>query len=291
MRYNKLVLLLVPAALMASCANSPESYAPSADSVVMSSNLADINSPSRKIIHTADMRCRVNDVYRSVDTLERMVNELGGLIAESHMENTTTSTRSVRYTADSQKLVTGYTTVAHLTLRIPNFFLDTVIRKVPVLATFIDNRTMQRQDVTLKYLANAMKNEAAGIAPPVVADKKTGGIKENTATSSPKALKNDTVINRRIENLQMLDDVNYATLKVDLYQPEKVDVQIVADADHAASIPFGSRILLALGDGWQLLKGLLVVFITAWPLWLLAIAVWYGIVLMRRKKLLFFATK
>lgn len=291
MRYNKLLLLLVLAALMASCANNAESYIKSADSVIVSNDLSDINSPSRKIIHTADIRCRVNDVYQSVDTLERMVNELGGLIAESHMENNTTSTRSVRYTADSQKLVTGYTTVAHLTLRIPNFFLDTVIRKVPSLATFIDTRTMQRQDVTLKYLANAMKNEAAGIAPPTVADKKTGGIKENTATSSTKALKNDTVINHRIENLQMLDDVNYATLKVDLYQPEKVDVQIVADADNAASVPFGSRILLALGDGWQLLKGLLVIFITAWPVWLLLLAVWYGIVLMRRKKLLFFASK
>lgn len=289
MRYNKLVWLLLPAALMASCANNAESYAPSADSVVMSSNLSDINSPSRKIIHTADIRCRVSDVYRSVDTLERMVNELGGMIAESHMENSTTSVRSVRFSVDSLKQVTGYTTTAHLTLRIPNFFLDTVIRKVPMLATFIDTRTMQRQDVTLKYLANAMKNQAAGIAPPAIADKKNGGVKENKAASSPQALGNDTVIDRRIENLQILDDVNYATLKVDLYQPEKVDVQIVADTDRAASVPFGSRILLALGDGWQMMKGLVIVLLTAWPLWLLVGLVLYALSIMRRRKLLFFA--
>lgn len=289
MRYNKLVWLLLPAALMASCANNAESYVPSADSVVMSSNLSDINSSSRKIIHTADIRCRVGDVYKSVDTLERMVNELGGMIAESTMENTTASFHAVRYSADSLKQVTGYTTTAHLTLRIPNFFLDTVIRKVPMLATFIDTRTIQRQDVTLKYLANAMKNQAAGIAAPAIADKKNGGVKENKVVSSPQALANDTVINRRIENLQMLDDVNYATLKVDLYQPEKVDVQIVADTNRAASIPFGSRILLALGDGWQMMKGLVIVLLTAWPLWLLVGLVLYALSIMRKRKLLFFA--
>ena len=288
MRYNKLVLLLLPVALMASCANNAESYIQSADSVVVLNDLTDINSPSRKIIHTADLRCRVGDVYKSVDTLERMVNELGGMIAESIMENTTASFHAVRYTADSLKRVTGYTTTAHLTLRIPNFYLDTVIRKVPTLATFIDTRTMQRKDVTLKYLANAMKNQAAGIAPPVVADKKHGGIKENTVQSSPQALANDTVIDRRIENLQMLDDVNYATLKVDLYQSEKVDVQIVADTDRAASVPFGSRMLLALGDGWQLMKGFVIVLLTAWPLWLLIGIVLYVLSVMRRRKLLFF---
>lgn len=288
MRYNKLALLL-PAALMASCANNAESYVKSADSVVVANDLTDINSPSRKIIHTADIRCRVGDVYKSVDTLERMVNELGGMIAESTMENTTASFHAVRYSADSLKHVTSYTTTAHLTLRILNFYLDTVIRKVPMLATFIDTRTMQRRDVTLKYLANAMKNQAAGIAPPAIADKDNGGVKENKAVSSPKALGNDTVINRRIENLQMLDDVNYATLKVDLYQPEKVDIQIVADTDRAASVPFGSRILLALGDGWQLIKGFVIVLLTVWPLWLFVGVVLYSLKVMRRRKWLFFA--
>lgn len=288
MRYNKLVWLLLPAALMASCANNAESYIQSADSVLVSNDLADINSPSRKIIHTADIRCRVGDVYKSVDTLERIVNELGGMIAESTMENTTASFNAVRYSADSLKQVTGYTTTAHLTLRIPIFYLDTVIRKVPQLATFIDTRTMQRRDVTLKYLANAMKNQAAGIAPPAVADKKHGGIKENAVQSSPQALANDTVVDRRIENLQMLDDVNYATLKVDLYQPEKVDVQIVADTDRVASVPFGSRMLLALGDGWQMMKGLVIVLLTAWPLWLLIGIVLYVLSVLRRRKLLFF---
>jgi hypothetical protein len=143
--------------------------------------------------------------------------------------------------------------------------------------------------VTLKYLANAMKNQAAGIAPPTVADKKNGGVKENKAVSSPQALTNDTVITRRIENLQILDDVNYATLKVDLYQPEKLDVQIVADTDRAASIPFGSRILLALGDGWQMMKGLVIVLLTVWPIWLLIGVVFCLFGFMRRRKLLFFA--
>lgn len=290
MRYNKL-LLLVPLALMASCDNNAESYISSADSVIMSEDLTAINSPSRKIIHTADIRCRVNNVYKAVDTLEKMVNTLGGLVADSRMENDIDATQSVRYKTDSQKHVRSYTTTARLTLRVPAIYLDTVIRQVPMLASFIDNRTRQRHDVTLQYLSNAMKNEAAGVAPPVVADKKKGGIRDNPRQTHINAAKADTVTDRRIANLQILDDVNYATLQVELYQPEMVDVQVVADVNHAAVVPFGTRLQIAAYDGWQFSKGLLIVFVTAWPVWLLALVVWYIIIILRRKKLLFFASK
>jgi len=284
MRYNKLLLLPLCAAMLASCANNAESYVQSADSVVMSSDLTAINSPSRKIINTADMRCRVSDVYTAVDSLERMVNALDGLIAESQMENEITSSRSIRYKPDSQKTVRAYTTTAHLTLRVPLLYLDTVIRQVPKLATFIDSRTMQREDVTLQYLSNAMKNEAAGVAPPVVADKKKGGIKENPKQTAIAPKKIDTVIDRRIANLQILDNVNYATLRIDLYQAERTDIQVTADTDNASIVPFGTRIGLALADGWQFFKHILILWFTLWPLWLIVVIGWLIYTTHKKKK-------
>ncbi|OSZ78776.1 hypothetical protein CAP35_11160 [Chitinophagaceae bacterium IBVUCB1] len=276
MRYSKLLWLLLPAAMLTSCANNTESYIATADSVVMANDITAINSPSRKIVHTADVRCRVPDVYKAVDTLERMVNALDGMIAESVMENQINASQTIRYKADSQKTVQTYTTTAHLTLRVPTYYIDTMMRQVPMLASFIDSRTMQRTDVTLQYLSNAMKNEAAGVAPPAIADKKHGGIKKNPQQSAINPKKIDTVIDRRIANLQMLDDVNYATLRIDLYQPEKIDVLITADTRQATVIPFASRIGMALTDGWQFFKLLLIGFVSIWPLWLMLIMVWVG---------------
>lgn len=285
MRYNKLLLMLIPAAFMTSCNNNAESYVTSADSVIMSNDLTSLNSPSRKIIHSADMRCRVSNVYQAVDTLERLVNALQGIVTESRMENDITSSETLRYKTDSQKIVRAYTTTAHLTLRVPTMYLDTVIRKLPQLASFIDNRVMERQDVTLQYLSNAMKNEAAGVAPPAVADKKNGGIKENPKQSHINPVKADTIVDRRIANLQILDDVNYATFRVDFYQPEMIDVQVVADVHRASVIPFGTRVSMAIRDGLQFFKAICIVFFTVWPLWILAAVCLIVYTVYKKKKL------
>ncbi len=287
----KSTILLLFAALLCftACDNSSETYIATADSVTLAHNISSLNSPSRKFIHTADVRCRVNNVYVATSRLEDMVRSLDGIVADSRIENEPGNTETLEYKPDSQKIVKTYTGKAHLTLRVPAIFLDTVMKQIPALSSFINARSIKQEDVTLAYLSNTMKNEADGVAPPVVAGKTADN--DNNLVKNPKQTKikpgkEDEVTDRRINNLQLLDDVNYATLRVELYQPAMTDVQVLADPAYAARTPFSTELAIALSKGWQFIKALLVMLVQIWPIWLLAIIGYSIYKTTRRRKII-----
>lgn len=282
---RKLIFLLfIPLLWLTACENSQEEYIASADSTTLAHNVSSMNSPSRKIIRTADVRCRVSNVYDAANKLEDFTRSLDGIVADSRMENNVTNSETIHYKPDSQKIAQTYTGTAHLTLRVPSFYLDTLMKQIPSLSSFINARNLKQQDVTLAYLSNAMKNEAAGVAPPVVVKKKGS----HELVANPKQTKIDSgkaevVVDRRIENLQLLDDVNYATLTVELYQPGMADVLVVADPAYAARIPFSVQLTQSLSGGWYLLQNLFLVWVRLWPLWVLA-AIGFGVYRLTRKR-------
>lgn len=275
--------LLLPLCLLAACAAkespnkasakqnlSPGKVAAAADSVSFASDISDINSSSRKVIRTADFRCRVDDVFAATTALERAVKANGGIVQDSHMTNESNTTHNVYYKPDSLKQVQSYTTTAQLTLRVPAAALDSVVNTISGLSAFIDQRNLSQDDVTLKYLSNALKNNGATeIIKPLALAKKSN---EAMQAENYDEGKRDEKIARRMENLQMLDDANYATISVAFYQPERISTTVVVNTANFTQPPYELQLMLALSRGWELLRGLLLLCITIWPLWLLAAA-------------------
>jgi hypothetical protein len=282
---RKLIFLLfIPLLWLTACSNSTEAYIASADSTTLAHNVSDIASPSRKIIRTADIRCRVSNVYDAASKLEDMTRSLDGMVTDSRIENRITNSETIHYKPDSQKIAQTYTGAAHLTLRVPSFYLDTLMKQIPALASFMDTRNLKQEDVTLAYLSNAMKNEAAGVASPAVVKKKgSNELVANTKQTKIDSGKADVVVDRRIDNLQMLDDVNYATLTVELYQPGMADVLVVANPAYATRIPFDVQFAQALSGGWYLFQNLFLVWVRLWPLWVLC-AIGYGVYRVSKKR-------
>lgn len=287
------VCLLFPLALLAACsaregAAPHESAAPvsaeqvmaAADSVSFQSDIADINSGSRKVIRTADFRCRVTDVFTATSSLERMVKSVGGIVQESKMDNTSDYTQNVYHSADSIKQVHTYSTTARLSLRVPGAMLDSVINAIPQLSEFIVQRNVQQNDVTLQYLSNALKNKVTSN------DEKA----MNLASKSKDAIQSDEYsgnkqvqkIDRSIQNLKLLDDAHYANLQVEFFQPERVATQVVMNPEYYSKPSFGKRFLLALNNGWSIVREIFVVLVTIWPV--IIIGVVLGIVLRKQLK-------
>jgi hypothetical protein len=143
MQLRNVCLLLLLTVLLAAC-GSQEGYqnesAPAAteevlaDSVSFSSDISDIRSASRKVIRTADFRCRVNDVFTASTSLENTVKSVGGIVEESRMNNENNFTQSIYHTADSLKEIHTYTTTAYLTLRVLVASLDSVPLKTNLQA-------------------------------------------------------------------------------------------------------------------------------------------------------------
>ncbi len=229
-----------------------------------------LTDPSRKIIKTADLRCRVGDVYAAATRLERLAATTGGQISQSSMENVTDDTRRLPYKVDSLKQVESFTTTAHLTLRIPVMQLDTVLSDIAASASFINSRNLHLDDVTLRYLSNKLKNDA-------MAQNDAAGRVSALARHSGEAVisgdytdeRNETLIDRRIENMQLTDQVTYATLTVDLYQPQRIAQTIVPDIEYLMKPTMGQQAGLALSNGWQALRATLIGLLQVWPLLLM----------------------
>jgi hypothetical protein len=243
---------------------------------------APINDPARKIIKTADLRCRVGDVFAAVTRTERLVAATGGQVSDSRMENSTDETRSLPYKPDSLRRVESYTTTAHLTLRIPVTALDTVLSDIAAGADFINNRSLHLDDVTLRYLSNRLKNEA-------LAANNSAQHAQKLARHSHEAIysgdytdeRNETRIDRQIENMQINDQVSYATLTVDLCQPQRLAQRVVPDIGNLMKPTVGQQAALALADGWQLLRVAVVGLLRIWPLLIVAAA---GVFLFRYRR-------
>lgn len=294
MSHTKLLWLL-PLALLCACSNaynkgdatapsaSEQNYIATADSVSFADDVSSLTSPSRKVIRTATFRCRVSDVYTSTSKLEALVKANGGIVQESRIQNNTSEQKTINYKPDSLRQVQVYQTTATLTLRVPTASLDSIINAIPQMSAFIEERSLQQEDVTLKYLHNSLNN-APGNDHTHLALKNAKRTNEVLNVAEYEADKNEKTTDRRIENLQMLDNVNYATINITFFQPEQVNTTTIVNASHYTSPAFNIQFFSAINSGWLLLRDLIIGLIAIWPLLLLTISIIWAITRFARRR-------
>ncbi|OMP75077.1 hypothetical protein BW716_32090 [[Flexibacter] sp. ATCC 35208] len=225
-----------------------------------------LNSPSRKHVRTADVNCRVANVFSAATTLEHATNKLNGYVVESTLSNEFGTSQDLPYKGDSMKHVQLFTAVANLTMKVPVEKLDSLVSTLTNVATFVSARTLKDDDKTLEYLGNSMKNQVP--VPTVAVTKKSDPI----ATATYQETKSNETIDRKIANFAILDDANFATLTVKLSQPQQADMQIVVNPESAIRAGFGTELLTALGTGATALRNVFLFLLQLWPFVLLTIA-------------------
>jgi len=302
--------LIIPVLGMCACSannmsKEERAYAATADSTTFSGDMSNINSSSRKRVKSADARCRVPSVFEATSKLERLVTSLGGVVVESSLQNESVQQYQLPYSTDSIKSIQLYTPTANLTLKVPVARLDSVDQSLTAIASFIEHRVIKDQDMTLKYLGNAMRNEQhevkankeewaaekreqAAEKRAKLAAKGAAGTSVNVTTAGAesndeqlnavayKDQKDDAVIDRRLNNLAILDDVAYSTLTIQLYQPQVTDVQIVLNPAQISRAGFGTELLTAVKSGAEVLRNILLFFVQIWPFLIAGIVGWIG---------------
>ncbi|WP_142688040.1 DUF4349 domain-containing protein [Chitinophaga polysaccharea] len=249
-------------------------YAATADSTSFSNDITDLNSASRKRVKSADVRCRVSNVFAAASHMEQLVMRLGGIVVESNLQNEEVQHFNVPYSADSVKDIQLYTPVANLTLKVPVAHLDSVVYDLTANAKFIDHRVVKDQDMTMKYLANALKNERQEQQEAQLS--KVAPAKKGTTLDvvEYKDQKGDAAINRQMDNLVILDDVAYSTFTVQLFQPQVTDEQVIVNPERITRAGFGTELLVALRGGAEIFRNLLLFFIRLWPFILAGVLAW-----------------
>lgn len=261
-----------------------------------SGNLADNNSPAKLIptsaaalnvldsshlfIRIADVRCKVDEVANSTYRVEQVVNGLGGYVSNTQLASTQTWQYQTQVSDDSLKQTTKYVVSNTLTVRVPARHLDSLLKALVPLVNYMDYRNVLVNDITLEQLAKQLEQSRLT---------KYNALLQNRIvdeTSKPDKLMNaaDAMLEKQqqldeayIETLRLKDQVAYATLNLQLYQPETTTTVMLFNErpEPPYETGIGERLGNALYAGWKGFSYLISGVVLLWPLWLIGGAVLY----------------
>jgi hypothetical protein len=255
-----------------------------ADSVNISSDASQESQPdSTKFIRTADIRFKVNDVQQTTTRIEDIVRKNKGYVAYTHLASTTENTDQQQVSKDSNLVVTYYTVSNTITIRVPNYLLDTTLREIGADVVFLDHRTIKADDVSIQYLGNQLgQRRYDGCKPKFVAGAKQKEVNDTKVLSIYQQELQDEyyIANKRLDR-----DIRYSVVTMELYQSPILHRELVSRPVELKAYHAGlwGRIGNSLQQGWYLFEDFLVFIIRLWGLILIGILAFWSIRLATKK--------
>ncbi|RYF85408.1 MAG: DUF4349 domain-containing protein, partial [Chitinophagaceae bacterium] len=250
------VVVLLTTVFFFSCNTaSDKDYASTAEAMADTTRLAAdlgldaVNSAKRKIIHTADINCKVNDVLKVTMLLESSTKKLQGVVTESTLKHEQLHSTQLPYTADSLREITTYQTSSLLRLRVPVQYRDSLINMLPALVSFVDSRQLLQTDATLDYFSDALKTKAS-----TVLTNKAEARASTTKDLISTADRAESNIDHLVEQYRIDDAVAFSTITINLYQPVQTSSMHIVNAEAALKIPFTTSLSESLRSGLYLLE-------------------------------------
>lgn len=224
----------------------------------------------RVFIRKADLQFKVKDVQQSTYQIEEIVRNHGGFVTLTNLESHIQSKSSVRTNKDSVTDITNYQVENNMTIRVPNEELDIVLTDISILIDFIDHRKITADDIKFKIMANRLsearfQNHKKRIEKAI----EEHGKKPGTLTDVENQLvnKQQAADETKIETLELIDEVDYSTVTLNVYQPETQKTEHYAYIEPMKPYEpgFGSRLWDSITDGAKFLEVLLFFMIRLWP--------------------------
>ncbi len=276
------VTLLVIMTLLFSC---KKGEAPAEDAALESSTkVTDVISSSaaiekkgdnRKFIRTADLKFKVKNVPQSTYAIENATNKFGGYVTYTNLQSIISDQIETKISQDSILETTKFSVENNITIRVPNTKLDTLIKVISKQIAFLDYRLIKADDVSIQMMTNQLtqkrkENHQKRLEKAI----DTKGRKLNDITIAESDLENQKKQNdsSKIENISLQDQVNFSTIKLQIYQPESLKLEKIANTKdksdyHQTNI--GIEILDALKNGWYMLKEIIVFIFNIWVILLI----------------------
>lgn len=260
-------------------------------SATLSSNAAVIGKAdsTHTFIRTADIKFKVKNVKQSTFAIEDLVSRHGGYVTYTNLSSTINYQYKTQVSEDSTEERTHYSVDNSITIRVPNTHLDPVLRGMASLMDFLDHRTIQADDIKYTLLANQLaehryKDHKKRFTNTI--DTKGKKLKETVNAEDELLIKDEIADNTKIETLELIDQVNYSTVKLYIYQPETIKKALVANEEKIEPyVPsFGKRLGTAFADGWHVFENIILFFVNIWGVILLLI----GIVFLLRWMIVYF---
>lgn len=237
-------------------------------------------SPERKFIRTADLKFKTGNVKQATETIEDLTRKYEGFVSHTNLASTVVHSSSTQIKADSVLEQTEYVVENTMTLRVPNSQFDSLLKEMGQVTAFLDHRVINADDVSLQLLENSLRikrnQKAEGRLEQAIAQR---GKKLNETMQAEESLllKQQEADAGTIRNMNYMDQVNFSTIKLTLYQPRTVFQEKIYrhPAVQAYESPLSSRLYEAFLSGWKVFEQLLVFLVNIWALLVIGIVAFW----------------
>ncbi len=211
----------------------------------------------RRIIRTAELRLQVADLDTASHRLQRLVEEYEGFVADSEFTNS------------------SYQLTQNLTVRVPAERFSPLLAELAALGRQPDYQRIDTEDVTATWV-----DIESRLATKRAVRERYLEVLRNRAQTAEDILNAEDKIRVVTEEIEaqearlraLRDRVAYSTIRVELYQQKEVR-ELPEDTYR---VSFWHQVGRAFGNGWDLIKGGVLVLVTVWPLWVIVPLLVYG---------------
>lgn len=244
----------------------------------------------RKFVRTASARFGVEDVYAAAMAIEDAAATEGGFVTANRIGAQVRRTHERRLGDGRVLQVSEIATTGQLVVRVPGDRSQAFLRGIAKHVAFLDERDFKANDVQFELLrrdlaARRAAQLQADVARAGQAPGRIGAKVDAAVVRSDALAERDEAL---ISGRQLEDEVEFATLRIELHQPVQVRRTYAPDVDRIvrdAGPGFFARVGDAVGAGWRGLLEALVLAATLWPLWLLLAAAVAAARWLRRRQL------
>ena len=251
-----------------------------ADTASVLSSTAAINNPqdsAHQFIRTADLKFKVKDVWKATTYIEDITAKYQGFVTYTNLVSRVDYKNEVIISADSTLETTHYTVENDIILRVPNTALDSTLREIASRVQYLDYRIIKADEVGLDILSNTLaqkrlRKHEERLTKTI--DRKGKKLVESTQAEDDLLNKQAWQDQAQINNLQLLNQVKFSTVKIQIYQPQMIARELIENDRHmeAYQPSFFAKLRESAQVGWHILEELLLFITKLWGLILLIVA-------------------
>lgn len=275
--------------LMAEARNAAADAAPADMTTQLTSSAAapSLNDGERKFIRTAHVHFRVKDVYQSALTIEDAVAGQGGFVVRNEIGSSIL--RAQRRPIGEGKVMelAEYAVNGELVVRVPSDKTQELLRSIANQIAFLDQRSFEAREAQFDLLRQRLEYQRNQEAQQELGElnKENGKLHHKADVINSRNEAKAARDNARVAQKQFEDQIAFSTIRLSLYQLPKVRETEMNDIDEVfrQSRPsLGSRLVLALSNGWNSALDFVVALAGAWPLWLMIAVIAAGLLRFKR---------
>ncbi len=225
--FVNLIVFTFAISLIACNKNEMNSEYASADSTSSNESYSNNNIGSEKtknnnkIIRTADLKFRVNNVTKTSEQLEDLITQNNGYISFSNHNVNITNQETIQISPDSSVERICFNETNLITIKVPNQMLDITLRQISSMVEFLNSKTLKAEDVQLELLSNQLKMKRNSNFQKNINNKQNIAISKNNNLLSIEDSKLEKQIisdEALINNLNINQQVDFSTITLEIYQ-------------------------------------------------------------------------